>query len=204
MHIRILDPNITQAITEDLAILATRFVAAGTTVDTRSPATGTPSIEIHVEEAIGAMGTIARLASGVDAYLIACFGDTGLAAAREMARAPVVGMTKAASMVAARFSVITLPPRTHIHTERVLRETGMGKHCARVRAINIPALDLVKQVDAVTAAFLAEARRALDEDDAEAIVLGCAGLGAVVAQFTQALGVPVIDGVMGALKLAEG
>ena len=134
MHIRILNPNITQAITEGMATLGARFAAPGTTVDARSPATGTPSIESHVEEAIGAMGIIEQVAigdsEGVDGYVIACFGDTGLAAAREMTRAPVVGMTEAAffaaSMVAARFSVITLPPRTRIHTERVLRETGMA------------------------------------------------------------------------------
>ena len=212
MHIRILNPNITQAITEGMATLGARFAAPGTTVDARSPATGTPSIESHVEEAIGAMGIIEQVAigdsEGVDGYVIACFGDTGLAAAREMTRAPVVGMTEAAffaaSMVAARFSVITLPPRTRIHTERVLRETGMGERCARVRAIDISVLDLVTDDDAVTAAFLAEARRALDEDDAEAIVLGCAGLGALVAPLTQALGVPVIDGVLAGLKLAEG
>ena len=73
-----------------------------------------------------------------------------------------------------------------------------------MRAINIPVLDLVTEGDAVTQAFLAEARRALAEDDAEAIVLGCAGLGALVAPLTQALGVPVIDGVLVGLKLAEG
>lgn len=212
MHIRILNPNTTQAITDDLATLAARFAASGSTVDARSPATGTPSIESHVEEAIGAMGVIEQVAigdrEGVDGYVIACFGDTGLAAAREMTRAPVVGMTEAAffaaAMVAARFSVITLPPRTRIHTERVLRETGMGERCTRVRAIDIPVLDLVTQGDAVATAFLDEARRALAEDDAEAIVLGCAGLGALVAPLTLALGVPVIDGVLAGLKWVEG
>ncbi len=212
MHIRILNPNTTQSITDELAVTAALFAWAGTKVDARSSIHGTPSIESHVEEAIGAMGVVEQVAigdrDGVDGYVIACFGDTGLAAAREMTRAPVVGMTEAAfyaaGMVAARFSVITLPPRTRIHTERVLRETGMAERCAAVRAIDIPVLDLVTHGDAVALAFIDEARRALTEDDAEAIVLGCAGLSALVGPLTQALGVPVIDGVMAGLKLAEG
>ena len=212
MHIRIINPNTTATFTTGLAAAATTFAAAGTLVDARSPGSGTPSVESHVEEAIAAIGVMEEIVNGgqdgVDAYVIACFGDTGVAAARELTSAPVVGMTEAAffaaSLVAARFSVITLPPRTRIHTERVLRETGMSERCAAVRAIDVPVLDLEDEEEAVGAAFLEAARRALVEDHAEAIVLGCAGLTNLVEPLTRELGVPVIDGVMAGLKMAEG
>ncbi len=211
MHIRILNPNTTLAFTRDLAATAARNAASGTFVDARSPTQGTPSVESHIEEAIGAMGVIEQVLAGeregVDGYVIACFGDTGLAAAREITGAPVVGMTEAAfytaALVAARFSVITLPPRTRIHSERVLRETGMAHKCV-LRAIDLPVLDLLGEEQAVLAAFLTEGQRAMDEDHAEAIVLGCAGLSGLVGPLTRALGVPVIDGVMAGLKMAEG
>lgn len=211
MLIRILNPNTTLAFTEELAAAAARRAAPGTVVDARSPTQGTPSVESHVEEAIGALGVIEQVVAGeregVDGYVIACFGDTGVAAAREITAAPVVGMTEAAfytaALVAARFSVITLPPRTRIHSERVLRETGMTDRCV-LRAIDLPVLDLLNAEQAVLAAFLAEGQRALEKDYAEAIVLGCAGLSGLVDPLSRALGVPVIDGVMAGLKLAEG
>ncbi|MCU0899227.1 MAG: aspartate/glutamate racemase family protein [Cypionkella sp.] len=211
MHIRILNPNTTLAFTHDLESAAARLAAPGTKVDARSPATGTPSVESHVEEAIGAMGVIEMVRDGdrdgVDGYVIACFGDTGLAAAREITAAPVIGMTEAAlyaaALVAARFTVITLPPRTRIHSDRVLRETGLTERCV-VRAIDLPVLDLLDEDAAVRAAFEAEGRRALEQDHAEAIILGCAGLSGLVEPLGQSLGVPVIDGVMAGLKLAEG
>lgn len=211
MHIRILNPNTTTAFTNDLAATAARFAAPGTTVDARSPTHGTPSVESHVEEVIGAMGVIEQVVAGdregVDGYVIACFGDTGLAAAREMTNAPVVGMTEAAfytaALLTARFTVITLPPRTRIHSERVLRETGMTERCV-LRAIDLPVLDLLEEEAAVHAAFLAEGQRALQEDHAEAIVLGCAGLSGLVGPLSEALRVPVIDGVMAGLKMVEG
>ncbi|MEP9374765.1 aspartate/glutamate racemase family protein [Mesorhizobium sp. KR1-2] len=212
MHIRIINPNTTTTFTTGLVAAATTFAATGTLVDARSPASGTPSVESHVEEAIAAIGVMEEIVKGeqdgVNAYVIACFGDTGVAAARELTNAPVVGMTEAAffaaSLVAARFSVITLPPRTRIHTERVLRETGMSERCAAVRAIDVPVLDLEDEEEAIGVAFLEAARHALDEDHAEAIVLGCAGLTNLVEPLTRELGVPVIDGVMAGLKMAEG
>jgi allantoin racemase len=212
MRIRIVNPNTTQSFTSNLAAVASSIVAAGTVVDATNPRLGTPSVESHVEEAIAAIGVVEEIVAGtrdgIDGYIIACFGDTGVAAAREVTAAPVVGMTEAAflgaSLVAARFSVITLPPRTRIHTERILRETGMRERCAAVRAIDVPVLDLEKGEEAIYEAFLEEARLALDEDHAEAIVLGCAGLANLVNPLMEELGVPVIDGVMVGVKMAEG
>jgi len=210
MHIRIINPNTTAAFTRSLARDGAAVAAAGTFVDAVSPSSGTLSIESHVEEAIGALGVleVIRDSAGVDGFVLACFGDTGLSAAREATGVPVVGITEAAyfaaAMLAARFSVITLPPRTRIHAERVLRETGLAARCARVRAIDLPVLDMEADPAAALAALLAEARLALAEDDAEAIVLGCAGLTPLVGPMQDALGVPVIDGVTVAVKMAEG
>ncbi|KKC32814.1 aspartate/glutamate racemase family protein [Devosia psychrophila] len=212
MRVRLINPNTTQSFTRTLQTIAQGFAADGTIVDATSPVMGTPSVESHVEEAVAAIGVIEQVVAGdkagIDGYVICCFGDTGIAAAREVTNAPVVGMTEAAffaaSMLAASFSVITLPPRTRIHSERVLRETGMAERCARVRAIDIPVLDLADEDEAVEAAFLDEARRALAEDHSEAIVLGCAGLTHLVEPLSRHLGVPVIDGVMVGLKMVEG
>ena len=211
-RIAILNPNTTLDFTERLAVLGRRLAAAGTTVVARSPAIGTASVECHVDEAVAAMGLIELVreeeALGTAGYVVACFGDTGIDAVREVARGPVVGMTEAAlhaaATLAAWFSIVTLPPRTVVQAQRVVRGLGLEHRCRRVRAIDVRVDECVALDPALLAAMIAESRRALDEDGSEAIILGCAGLSSLVQPMTEALGVPVIEGVGVALKMAEG
>jgi allantoin racemase len=210
-RIAILNPNTTQAFTERLALLGATLASPGTTIVARSPATGPASIECHADEAAALPGLLDIIheeeARGTAAYVIACFGDTGLDAAREIATGPVVGMTEAAlfaaAMLAPYFSIITLPPRTIVHANRVLQHTGLTHRC-RIRAIDVTVNDCVALDHALLDAMLTESRKALAEDRAEAIILGCAGLTGLVQPMTDALGVPVIDGVSVAVTMAEG
>ena len=211
-RIAILNPNTTTAFTDRLGTFGASLAAAGTVVVARSPAAGTPSVESHVDEAVATLGLLKLVqeeeALGTHGYLIACFGDTGIDAARELAIGPVVGMTEAAlfaaSIVAPAFSIITLPPRTIMQAERVVRSVGLGHRCRRIRALDVLVDDCVELDAALLDAMLTEARAALAEDGAEAIILGCAGLSELVGPMTEALGVPVIDGVSVGLKMVEG
>jgi allantoin racemase len=176
----------------------------------RSPETGVASVESFVEEALAVPGLMQLVreeeALGTDAYVIACFGDTGIEPAREIATGPVVGMTEAAlfaaAMLAYKFAVVTLPPRTIVQAERVVRHLGLSHRC-RVRAIDVAVDDCVELESAVLEAMIAESRKAVVEDRAEAIILGCAGLSALVEPLRVTLGVPVIEGVSVAVKFAE-
>jgi allantoin racemase len=212
MHIKIINPNTSGIFTERNLALGRAVAAAGTIISADQPRVGTASVECHVEEAIGAIGVVEAVLAGerdgVDGYVIACFGDTGIHAAREAARGPVVGMTEAAmfaaALIAHKFSIVTLPSRTRIQAERVVRELGMQARCGPVRAIDVDVLDCEDEDAAIGEAFLVEARRAIADDHAEAVILGCAGLSPLVQPLTEALGVPVIEGVSVAVKMAEG
>jgi allantoin racemase len=189
------------------------FAVRSTTTSWNSvlSARGVESVESNTDEVWGALAVLEQVrageATGVDGYVIACFGDTGLPAAKETARGPVVGMTEAAlftaALLAVRFSVVTLPPRTREQSHRVLRETGLA-HRATVRAIEQPVAEVhggsLHLLDAVTA----EAADALTADGAEAIVLGCAGLADLVGPLTERLGVPVVEGVAAAVTMVDG
>jgi allantoin racemase len=211
MHIRIINPNTTASFTKRCVAGALEVAAAGTRISGGTSAFGVPSVECHADEALATAGVIDQIrrgeAEGVQGYVIACFGDTGLDAARETARGPVVGMSEAAlyaaALIAPVFSIVTLPLRTRIFAERVLWHAGLERRCPRVRAIDLPVLDCDDSPAAVLEPLLEQGRLAIDEDHAEAIILGCAGLAPLVGPASARLGVPVIEGVAAAVKQVE-
>jgi allantoin racemase len=109
----------------------------------------------------------------------------------------------AASFLATGFSVVTTLRRTCIIAEHLTHRYGMDRFCRKVRASDLGVLDLDRPGSDARAVLLAECRRALDEDGSGAIVLGCAGMTDMAAEFSVELGVPVIDGVGVAVKLVE-
>ena len=209
--IMIVNPNTTASMTQ-VVLAGAQATAATTTTLIGSTATrGVDSVESATDEVFGAWAVLEQVrageTSGVDGYVVACFGDTGVPAAKETARGPVVGMTEAAlftaALIAARFSIITLPPRTREQSYRILRETGLGHRCT-VRAIDEPVAEVHDGSLHLLDDVVAEARKAIEDDAAEAIVLGCAGLSDLVDPLTKALDLPVIEGVAAAVAMVEG
>jgi allantoin racemase len=212
VSIQLINPHTTAAMTEKMAVAARQVAATGTQILAVQSATGPASIESATDEAMALPGLLAQIrageAAGVDAHVIACFGDPGLRAAREVARAPVIGIAEAAMqmacLVAASFSVVTTLARTVPTAHRLLQDYGMQTRCRRVRATGIAVLELEGQTsDLLRQKIYDECRLALAEDGVGTIVLGCAGMADLCGELTQALGVPVIDGVTAAVKLAE-
>ena len=211
VSVMVVNPNTTRSMTE-VAVAEARHAAQESTRLIGSTAeVGVASVESNADEVWGALAVLEQVRrgeqQGVDGYVIACFGDTGLAGAREVASGPVVGMTEAAlytaALLSARFAIVTLPPRTREQSWRVLRETGLT-HRASVYAIDADVADAAADSTALLDAIADQGRRAISEDAAEAIVLGCAGLAAVAGPLSERLGVPVIDGVLAAVTMVEG
>lgn len=211
MRLRIINPNTTTAMTHRIGEAAQRKAAPGTTIVASQPADGPVSIESHFDEAISAVGVLEEVLLGekeaTDAYVIACFGDPGLLAARELTRAPVIGIAEAAfhmaSLVSTRFSVVTTLARTGIIAEHLLDQYGFRQHCRRVRAAEIPVLDLEENGALALGRIIDECRNARDEDGIGAIVLGCGGMADLTETVSREVGLPVIEGVTAAVKLAE-
>ena len=98
MRIKIINPNTTASFTQRCLLAGRAVAAAGTEILASHPSSGVPSVESHVDEATATLGVIEQVrlgeGAGVDGYVIACFGDTGLGAARELEAGPVVGMCR--------------------------------------------------------------------------------------------------------------
>ena len=213
MNIVVINPNTTAAMTQRIASTAKAVAQASTNIIALNPRAGPASIEGYADEAMAvphmleAMFAAQANHPAIAGYVIACFDDTGLDAARCVLDAPVVGIGEAAchmaSLVAARFSVVTTLARSVSPIEHNLARYGLASRCARVRAADVAVLDLE---DAASDAYLQisnEIRAALKDDRAEAIVLGCAGMTDLAARLSREHGVPVIDGVGAAVKLVE-
>lgn len=211
MKIRVINPNTTHAMTATIGAAARRVAAPGTQIVASQPDSGPVSIECHFDEAVAAVGVAAELMAGereqTDAYVIACFGDPGLWSARELTRAPVIGMAEAAfhmaALIATRFSVVTTLGRTGIIAEHLLQQYGFAHLCRKVRAAEIPVLDLEHDPDAALRKIIDESLRAKREDGIGAIVLGCGGMSDLTDAIADAVGLPVVEGVTSAVKLAE-
>lgn len=209
MRLTVINPNTTASMTEKIGAAARAVASRGTDIIAVNPADGPASIEGYFDEVFSIPGLIAEMRKqpDADAYIIACFDDTGLDAARCMASAPVLGIGEAAfhaaSFLAGKFSVVTTLARSIPAIEHNMVKYGLDSRCARIRASEVPVLDLEIPGSDAGEKISAEIARALAEDGAEAIVLGCAGMADLAGRLSERHGVPVLDGVACAVKFAE-
>jgi allantoin racemase len=210
VRLLVINPNATAAMTARIETIARAMLPREVEVIARTNAAGPPAIQGPEDGAAALPGLLAEvrrgLAEAVDAVVIACFDDTGLAEARALAPCPVIGIGEAgfhaAMLLGRRFSVVTTLAVSVPVIAGNLAAYGLAGACARVRASDVAVLDLERPGSGAEAMISAEIGRALAEDGSGAIVLGCAGMADLAARLTQEHGVPVIDGVAAACGMA--
>lgn len=210
MRVLVINPNTTASMTEKIGRAAQLVAAAGTEIVARNPATGPASIQGAEDGEAALPGLFEEVdrATGFDAIVIACFDDTGLYAARKRTTVPIIGIGEAAyhfaMLVAERFSVVTtLSVSIPVIQENIMRY-GLSARCGKVRASNVPVLELERPGSTARETISDEIASALLYDNSDAIVLGCAGMADLAADLSARHKVPVVDGVAAAIKLAEG
>jgi allantoin racemase len=210
LRILVVNPNTSAQMTHEIGLVAKAAASSATEVVTISPARGVPSIESFAEDIIASyhmFDAVLSRAGQFDAVVVACFYDPGVEALRELLDVPVIGIAEAAmhvaSLLAPKFSVITVLKRGVHHVHEVVRRAGLESKCASVRGVELGVLDIDQDWGRARAMIEAEARAAIRDDGAEVIVLGCAGMGPLDKELQQALGLPVVDGVACAVPLAE-
>ena len=117
---------------------------------------GGSSIESSYEEIASIIPAVDRLSEitkyeNIDAVILGCFGDPGLDVFREMFDFPIIGPAQTSMHTACqlghKFSVITIFDSMLNMAEKQVHEYGLDHHLASVRAINIPVLELLKDLD---------------------------------------------------------
>ena len=211
MRILMVNPNTTRSMTEKIGAAALAVAAAGTEIVAVSPSTGPASIEGYYDEAFAVPGVIDEVRKGerqgVAGHVVACFDDTGVDAARCVAKGPVLGIAEAAmhvaTMIAGSFTIVSTLGRSGPALEHLVHKYGFDRRCRSVRTAEVPVLALEEPGSGAVDRLRAEIAAAVAQDRCEAIVLGCAGMADLNARLAAEFGLPVIDGVAAAVKLVE-
>lgn len=211
IRIKAINPNTTLEMTENIGRQVRRYTSDDVEVEAVSPERGPISIESYYDDFLAVPGVLEEIIDDeaeFDAFINACWGDPGIDACREVTEKPVVGIAEAsmyvANMLGAKFSVATILPRARDFIEDRVRTTGLWGQCASVRCTDLTVVETEETRDAATEALYDAAQRAVKEDGAEAICLGCAGMGGLDEPLEDRLPVPVIDSVAAAGVITEG
>jgi allantoin racemase len=213
MRILLVNPNTSEEFTQRIQAIAEKYALPTTTAIAKNPTFGPRSIESIYDELLSSPGTLELVISELDhfdAVAIACYSDhPTIYALREITDKPVIGIAEAsmylACMLGRRFSVVTTNREWEPLLWDAVRHYGLAERCASVRTTGMPVLALESASPAETyALILKAARQAVEMDGAEVICLGCAGMTGLDKQLEVDLSIPVVDGVISALKLLEG
>lgn len=212
MRIKIINPNTSQKMTESIARAAQKYAHQGTELVVTNPRSGPRSIDCLYEEALSLAGVLEEvergLADNIDGFVIACFNDPGLFAARELSSVPVVGIAESsfffACMLGYRFSIISNLKSEDAAMWELVKRYGIGLRCASVRPADVEVLDCERNREKVKKGLARAGRLAIREDKAEVLCLGCAGMTEMDKALEKELGIPVIDPVAAGVKAIEG
>jgi Asp/Glu/hydantoin racemase len=209
MRILLANPNTTRAVTDRMAAVARAIASPGTEIVAVTATTGVPYIATRAEALLGAsavLDLIAAHAEGMDAVIIAAFGDPGLDAARELLPIPVVGLAEAAMLTACmlgrRFAIVTFSTALHAWYSDILDHVGLSARCAGIFCLDEPfaAIDAVAEEKAAKLVTLCG--KAIGAG-AEVCILGGAPLAGLATSVADQVAVPLVDGVAAALRQAE-
>jgi allantoin racemase len=213
MRLLIVNPNTSADMTATIRATAGSAAGPGVQVEALNPSRGPASVEGQFDEVISAYWTLESvlpIAHQYDGIVLACYGHHPvIGALREALDQPVLGIMEASILHALplgdRFSIVTSSPRWVPLLEEGVRALGVDQRCASVRSSGLAVLDIAALSDEDVAARLgAEARAAVDQDSADVICLGCAGMAGLEQAVSEATGVPVVDGVRAATILVRG
>ncbi len=206
----VVNSNTSAAATERIATGCAAHVGSNTQVTYLTAAAGPQGIDTRLDVAISAVETariVAQRRHDFDAFVVACGLDPGLDAARQVTDRPVIGIAEAGMLLActlgARFSVL-VPMRAQVTAMRELVDHyGLRGRLASVRPVDMTTAELIGGRARLKGHLLTAARLAVDEDLAEVIVLTGSVRAGLDDELTPEVGVPVVSGMVCAIKLAE-
>lgn len=209
MKLLLANPNTSQTVTDRIAVVARAAVSHGTVVTAVTATAGVPYIATRAEAVIGARAVLelfAEHAEGMDAAVVAAFGDPGLGAARELLPIPVVGMAEAAMLTACmlgrRFAIVTFSTTLGPWYQEAVDGNGLAGRCSGIHCLDESFADIAGVAREKAARLVALCAQAVTAG-AEVCILGGAPLAGLAAEVASNVPVPLVDGVAAAVRQAE-
>lgn len=210
MKLLLVNPNLSQAVTDAVFAAARARATPGTELFAVTSDFGSQVIGSRAENALaqhGVLELVARYATHCDAVVLGVSLDTALWACRELLHIPVIGMTEAGMLcgmtVATRVGLLTFGARMGPLYRELVESYGLGSRLAGIETLAVKPLQTFEEPGAVRAAVLAGARRLVERDGAEAVLLAGAAMASMADALQPELSVPLLDGVGCAVALAE-
>ena len=207
----VINPNTSIPMTNQIRTALESIKRSDTELLVTCPGNGPETIESAFDEAYAIPPTLELVKKanqdGFDAVILACFSDPGLDAAREVSDIPVVGIEEAtlhmAAMLGAKFAIMTtrrqrIPSKVeHVHRR------GLLLFLASVRSLDLTVAETESDPAKTKQRLVEVSKVAVEEDGAEVIIMGCAGMAGYAQEIEQTLNVKVLDPSAVALKTAE-
>jgi allantoin racemase len=210
MKLLLVNPNMTQAVTEKVVAEARRCAASGTTVQGVTATFGVAIVSTEAEVAVAAHAALDLLAAhhvGYDAAIVAMSFDAGVLAARSLMPIPVLGITEAAihtaCLLARRFGIIiagavSMP----LHLDLIDASGLRGRMCA-MEVVEVGSVTAYLDTEALEVRLLDAARRLSERPEIEAIIFCGAAVAGIAHRLQPQVPLPLIDGVAAATAQAE-
>lgn len=207
MRILLINPNTTEEVTALMARVLAPQLPPGVTLMPVTGRFGARYIASRAAAAIAghaAIDAYARHGGDCDAVYLACFGDPGLLALKELARIPVIGMAEASCQAAAaltgRFAIVTGGERWGPMLQEFVTTLGLGHRLAGIETVAPTGAEIARDPDAAIALLTQACRDVSSREGAGAVILGGAGLAGLAARIQPDLDIPVICSVEAGLQ----
>ena len=207
LKILCINPNSSQEVTEGIEKICRKYSLSDTEVEVKSIKEAPPGIESYHEAAISEKYLLDKFEEWkeqYDGFIVACHSDIGVDLLRELTDKPVIGIGEASMLFALplghKFSILSLKRKKIPQKEDLVKKYGLINRCASIRATG---LGVIANYQEKKEKLIQEGMKAVEEDGAEILILGCAGMAGIDKEIEKIVGVPVIDGVVSALLIIE-
>ncbi len=211
MKIMVINPNSSLDMTNHIRKALEVIKRPETELVVTCPDKGPVAIESAYDETLAAFYSMDLVkkanAENYNAVIIACFSDPGIVAMKEISDILVVGIQEAslhaASMLGNRFTILT-PIKKRIPSKyNDVWRNKLSNNLASVRELGMTVTETDEKPDLAQKRIMEVAKQAVEEDGAEVIILGCAGMTGYAEKVAKKLNIVVIDPTIVAFKYAE-
>jgi Asp/Glu/hydantoin racemase len=210
-RILVINPNSTESVTQTIDdAMAPLRISGGPEITCLTLTEGPPAIESQTD-ADAVIAPLCRMireaVADAAAFVIACFSDPGLFAAREATRKPVLGIAECGILTALtlghRFGVISILARSVPRQLRYVAALGLGQRLAGDLPIGLGVLELADARQTLTR-LIDVGKRLRDGQGADVLVMGCSGMARYRADLEEAVQIPVVEPTQAAVAMAIG